>query len=428
MERRLFEPRSLKLVGAFVVFSLVWQPTTDWLVSSLIDDPEDIARALSLRWWVFLAAAALFLFIIVRQFVAEREQNFFRLKRLEAVVEAAGDAIYSSSPDGTITSWNRAAEVMYGYSREEAVGSGAQMLASSERHREEQWLLDSAARDQSVQGLETERMTKDGRQINVGISMSPIHDRDGNDIGSTIVSRDISEQRKVEDDLFESVERLQISKRHRELLLRQLVMAEEKERKRIASGIHDDPIQVMSSVAMTLDLMAHNAAYDEGLLDQSRTHVRGAIRRLRTLVFELSPPDLAETGLAPAIETFLRENSKDSGLPYEMDDWISVPISTEMSYLLYRVTQEAVRNVTKHADASLVRVVVESNDEGVSVRVVDDGKGFVTDAALSATHFGLKEMRDRLELAGGWLRYSSAPGAGTTVEFWAPPSRPLWVL
>src|SRR5688572_9866129 len=106
MERHFFEPRSLKLVGAFAVFSLSWQPTTDRLISSLITDPAGIARAHTLQWWVFLAAASLFLFVIVRQFVREREQNFFRLKRLEAVVEAAGDAIYSSSPDGTITSWN----------------------------------------------------------------------------------------------------------------------------------------------------------------------------------------------------------------------------------------------------------------------------------------------------------------------------------
>jgi PAS domain S-box-containing protein len=413
---------------AFVVFSLTWQPLTDLLISSVLVDPADIARTENLRWWAFLVTASLFLFVIVRQFLRERDRNLYSLKRLEAIVDSAGDAIYSSAPDGTITSWNRAAQIMYGYSRDEALGSRAHMLTGSERQGEEEWLQDSAARDESVRGLETERLTKDGRPINVGISMSPVHDRDGNDLGSTIVSRDISEQRKMEDDLFESVERLQISKRHRELLLRQLVMAEEKERKRIASGIHDDPIQVMSSVAMTLDLMSHNHAYDEDLLDRSRSQVRAAIRRLRTLVFELSPPDLAETGLAPALESFLRENSKDSGLSYQLDDWTSAPISTEMSYLLYRVAQEAVRNVTKHADASSIHVVVESNDEGVSVRVIDDGKGFSTNTIVPATHFGLKETRDRLELAGGWLRYSSAPGAGTTVEFWAPPSRPQWVL
>jgi PAS domain S-box-containing protein len=415
-------------VAVFAIFSLAWEPVTDRLTSSIVTDPGDIARVEDLRWWLFLLLGSLFVFVIVRQFMSERDQNYFRLKRLEAVVEAAGDAIYSSAPDGTITSWNRAAENMYGYSRAEALGSHAQMLAAGERHREEEWLLDSAARDESVHGLETERITKDGRAIKVGISMSPIHDRDGNDVGSTIVSRDISEQRKTEDDLFESVERLQLAKRHRELLLRQLVMAEEKERQRIASGIHDDPIQVMSSVAMTLDLMSHKQSYDAELLDRSRSQVRGAIRRLRTLVFELSPPDLAETGLTPAIEGFLKQNRKNSGLPYEIEDWVTTPISTEMCYLLYRVTQEAVRNVTKHAEASLVRVVVESNDEGVSVRVIDDGKGFATDSTAGATSFGLREMRDRLELAGGWLRYSSSPGSGTTVESWTPPARPEWVL
>ena len=346
--------------------------------------------------------------------------DLVRLQQLEEVVEAAGEAIYSRSLDGIITTWNRAAETMYGYSKEEAIGSHMNILVPDDRCNEAQWILESAARGENIRGLETERVTKGGILITVGLSMSPIHDAKGAVVGAVAVARDTSEQHQTEDELFDSVESLQISRRRSDLLLHKLVLAEEKERSRIAAGIHDDPLQVMSSVAMTLDLMLERGEPSMEIVNRSRSLVRDATRRLRSLVFELSPPDLERTGLVAALESFLKESGTEAGFSYEIEDWTSTPIPQEMGYLSYRVAQEGVRNIRKHAKASMVRAAIESNDEGVTIRIEDDGIGFSPTEAIPTSHFGLRDMRDRVELAGGWLRHTSAPGQGTTVEFWMP--------
>lgn len=357
---------------------------------------------------------------VFRRLLRGTDQDLARLRLLEEVIEAAGEAIYSRDLDGTITTWNRAAELLYGYPRAEAIGSDMQRLFPADRRNEAQWLLEAAARGESIRGLETERVTKGGILITVGLSMSPIRDAKGVLVGAVAVTRDTSEQHQTEDELFDSVESLQISRRRSDLLLRKLVLAEEKERSRIASGIHDDPLQVMSSVAMTLDLMTERGEPSMEIVNRSRSLVRDATRRLRSLVFELSPPDLERTGLVAAVKSFLQESGTEAGFSYEIEDWTSTPIPQEMGYLSYRVAQESIRNVRKHAKASLVRAAIESNDEGVTIRIEDDGIGFWAVNATAPTHFGLRDMRNRVELAGGWLRHTSAPGEGTTVEFWMP--------
>jgi signal transduction histidine kinase len=148
-----------------------------------------------------------------------------------------------------------------------------------------------------------------------------------------------------------------------------------------------------------------------------------ANKRLRRLLFELRPPALDEAGLAAALEFFLTDAFSHNGFDWRVDNRLTSEPSPEVRAILYRVALEALTNVRKHAHARLVEVALERRGVGVGVRVRDDGDGFdlpAPDATPSHGHIGLLSMRERAEAAGGVFSLTSAPGAGTTVEFWMP--------
>jgi signal transduction histidine kinase len=136
----------------------------------------------------------------------------------------------------------------------------------------------------------------------------------------------------------------------------------------------------------------------------------------------LRPSSLDREGLAAALSIYLEHTAKDTGWVVDVSDRLIASPAPDMAALLYRIAQEAIVNARKHASATSVRVEVGNAADGVIVRVVDDGVGFVPDlaAAPEPGHLGVSTMVERAELAGGWVRVMSAPGAGTTVECWLP--------
>jgi signal transduction histidine kinase len=141
---------------------------------------------------------------------------------------------------------------------------------------------------------------------------------------------------------------------------------------------------------------------------------------MRSLVFDLRPPALDWAGVASALRLYLDETKERFGLGYQLDSRLTDEPPLEVRLIAYRIAQEAITNVVKHAGASTVEVALGARDGGVHVTVRDDGCGVTS--APSARSFGLAAMRERAESAGGWWRIDSAPGAGTSVEFWLPAS------
>jgi signal transduction histidine kinase len=146
--------------------------------------------------------------------------------------------------------------------------------------------------------------------------------------------------------------------------------------------------------------------------------------RMRGLVFDLRPPALDWAGVASALRLYLEETEEQFGLHYRLESRLEQEPPGEVRVIAYRIAQEAITNVRKHANASVVHVSVSGRDGGVHVTVRDDGKGAPTPGSAGAApgprSFGLASMRERAEMAGGWWRLESEPGAGTTVEFWLP--------
>jgi signal transduction histidine kinase len=226
--------------------------------------------------------------------------------------------------------------------------------------------------------------------------------------------------------LRESLDRLRVLSAQRERLLRQLVTAQEEERRRVAADIHDDTIQTMVALGLRVELARRKAADPElrAELDRTLETVRAATRGLRELLFRLHPAVLDRDGLQAALRAEVgRRDDEDAAQPVvELTGSLRAEPGIETRTTLFRIAQEAIGNARRHAGAAHITVHVGDADGGIELRVTDDGRGMDPGLARHPRHghLGLVAMRERAELAGGRFALSSAPGAGTTVEVWLP--------
>ncbi len=229
------------------------------------------------------------------------------------------------------------------------------------------------------------------------------------------------ERARVQAQLRLSVGELRKSAEDRSRLLAHVVQAQEEERRRIADDIHDDSVQVMTAVALRLATLRRRlgeAALDPLVLNLEHD-VRQAITRLRHLMFMLRPPALEAHGVGAALQAFLAQIADEAGLEYSLDDRLRREPEPDARTVVYRIAQEAVSNVCKHAQASRIDVTLSEHDGGVMVEIADDGGGFDASGPQPAPpgHLGLLVMRERAEQSAGWFSVESRPGVGTTVRY-----------
>jgi PAS domain S-box-containing protein len=344
--------------------------------------------------------------------IAEREHA---QGLLAAIVESSDDAIIGKDLEGTIETWNLGAERMYGYSAEEVVGRSIALLVPPYMPDDLPGILDRLRRGEEVEQYATNRMRKDEVVLDVVLKIAAIRDAEGQLVGTSSIARDVT-RLKAQDEL---------EREH--ALLAHLVHAGEEERGRIAAGIHDDSIQAITAAGMRLQILRRSLDDPKQLqlLEELEKTIQLSIGRLRHLLFELRPPELDTTGLAAALELYLSETQNEGPTHHVLEDRLSARPPAEACTILYRIAQEVLANVRKHAEAANAKVVLEDRDEGYAIRVSDDGIGFDPgDLKPVPGHLGLAAMQERAALAGGWLRIHSAPGEGATVEVWIP-KRPV---
>lgn len=215
---------------------------------------------------------------------------------------------------------------------------------------------------------------------------------------------------------------LQAADQQRRRLRAYVLRAEEEERRRIAAYVHDDTLQVMAAAAMQVGELRRALAgsVTAEKLQELEGIVQAAISRLRSLLFNLRPPPLDRDGLRETLHRYLAERFDDAGIAYELTDDLDGEPPLETSVVAFRIAQEAITNVAKHARASSVTVALRRHQQGLRVHITDDGRGFADDGRIGRNRAGLQAMEERAELFGGRLWVRSAPGAGTTVEFWIP--------
>jgi signal transduction histidine kinase len=240
-----------------------------------------------------------------------------------------------------------------------------------------------------------------------------------------LARRSSERQKRALHRALQAIEELEGERRR---LAADLVDAEEKERNRIAAEVHDDSLQVLSALDIRLQTMLRGEKDEERReqLDSAHEILRLASERLRNLVFDLRPPELERVGLSAVLRASLERLSAESGIEVELHDELETPPPSDGGIVVYRITQEALANVRKHARATRAVVTLVQQDGGCLVQIRDDGRGFdpAESAGEGSKHFGLTVMRERAETVGGWIRVESLLGEGTVVEAWVPGPRP----
>ena len=203
--------------------------------------------------------------------------------------------------------------------------------------------------------------------------------------------------------------------------VRRVVSAQEAERRRLALELHDETGQALTSIL--LGLKAIGAAKTKEEAEQAEAEVRTlvvqALQDVRALAVEVRPSALDDFGLGSAVERLAQTFQERSGIETTTQTTLEERLPPEVETVLYRVVQEALSNVVKHAGADHVSIVVGQRDGRVVATIDDDGRGFAeTDVREDA--LGLVGMRERLALVGGTLEIESTPGAGTTVAAQVP--------
>ena len=382
--------------------------------------------------------------------ITERLRSDQVRAQLAAIVDSSDDAIVSKTLDGVITSWNRGAERLFGYSAAEAVGQHIFLIIPDDRRTEEEGVLARLRRGERIDHFETVRQAKDGHRISISLSVSPITDAKGTIIGASKVGRDITERvlaqaalRRAHEELEERVrertaelsrvnatlhveiaERLRIEEQRAQLFTR-LVLAQEDERRRLARELHDQLGQQMTALRLTLETLK--------ALSEERPELRAQVEALQELtmqldqdiafrVWELTPALLEGVGVAAALTEYAGNWSKRFGILAEVH--MTRPndsrLAPETETTIYRFAQEALNNIAKHSRADRVDVVLEHTSEYVSLIVEDNGIGFTPSEVETGGGFGLIGMRERAALAGADFQIESAPGSGTTVILRVP--------
>ncbi len=325
------------------------------------------------------------------------------------------DAVLVIDPAGRILDWNQGASDLFGWSAWEVVGRPA-----NEAFGAEWWALQPDVVAEVEAGRtwrgEIDWRRPDGSNVIVSATMVGAEGTCGGRL-YVATGHDVTELRTAYRELHAlHVQRTQ--------LVDQVVHAEDRERQQIARDVHDDPIQVMTGLQMRLSVLRRHV--DDARVAQEvatlEDIVTECIVRMRNLVFELHPRSLgAEEGLAVTLRDMIHNAGEMTGARTRLTYDVDIEPDELVKAVIYRVVLEAVANVRKHARASELEIGVQRRDDGLLVRVRDDGDGFdASDAGDDPGHIGLSSMTERAESAGGWLRLESQPGAGTTVEMWLP--------
>jgi PAS domain S-box-containing protein len=342
-------------------------------------------------------------------------------EELSAIVAYSDDAILSKGLDGTIRSWNAAAERLYGYTAAEAVGKSIALIVPDELASEIGEILGEIAANRRVEHFETTRRRKDGSLIEVSLSVSPVRDRSGRVVAASVIARDVGGRRALEAALKES-------ERRRLEILASMLRAEEAERSRIATELHDDTVQVMTASLFALDrvaLIARRAENDqiESAVTVTRATLEEATARARRLMFELRPAILHEQGLVAAVSVIADQTRRETGARTAVRGSAG-RYGHAVEELAYRSIQEALSNVRKHAGATEVEIHLLDDGETLHCEIADDGRGFdtktVRDRPGAAVHAGLDTMTERVRAAGGETTVDTAPGKGTRVRMRIP--------
>jgi PAS domain S-box-containing protein len=330
-------------------------------------------------------------------------------ERYRELFENANDAIYVHDLSGRYVSLNRAAEKLSGYSRDEIIGKHFSNFVAP---KDLKHVRKNLCKKLDVEGettYEIDLVTKDRRRVPVEVVSRLIYEN-GQPVGVQGTARDMTERKRAQEAL--------------QIYSRRLIEAQEAERQNLARELHDEIGQVLTAVRINLQTV-QNAFPTEACLprvEESIVIVDEALARIGELSLELRPSLLDDLGLAAALRWYVDRYGQRTGIVAEVLNGFEERgrLPRDLETECFRIAQEALTNVARHAQATRVSVQVEGDQEKLVLTITDNGTGFDTDnlltTASSASTLGLRGMKERALAMNGHIEIESSPGKGTHIR------------
>jgi len=342
--------------------------------------------------------------------IAQRKQTQDLYKTL---LHAAPDPIVTVGRDGKIVVVNKQVERVFGYGPEELIGQSVEILLpehlrGAHVHQRSDYFGNAQVRPMGL-GLELVARCKDGRDLPVEISLSPVQTTEGALVIAMI--RDITERKQAEESLYR--------------LSARLISAQEEERSRIARELHDDFNQRLALLAIDLERFRDGPPdSQESLLDGLASVLRQTKELssdIHRLSHQLHPSILDHLGLVAATRSLCKEISDQHAIHIELvHHGVPRSLPGDVALCLYRIVQEALRNVIKHSGAESARVEITGTADRLELQISDDGTGFDPESARTRRGLGLLSMRERLRLVNGRISFMRIEPTGTRIEVRLP--------
>ena len=330
---------------------------------------------------------------------------------LASIVETSHDSIITIDLDMEITSWNKAAERLYGYPAEEAIGSKLTTLTLPKDFQKLLEKIEKIKESKTVEMFESERVGKDKAHMILEVVVSPVNDESGKLVGISTIARDLTARRVAEKAMREKDN------------LQRLIIAQEDERSRISRDLHDELGQQLTALRFAIQRAKSACEDGESNLEAVSDIAESIDKSLDFLAWELRPALLANAGLASAVRNYAAQWSHHSGVETEIiaTGLSAARFAPNVETNLYRIVQEALNNTHKHANAGRMEILLEQTEGGIVLTIVDDGRGFNLKSKKNQLKgLGLTGMKERASLIGGTLEFQSAAGKGTTVRVRLP--------
>jgi PAS domain S-box-containing protein len=325
--------------------------------------------------------------------------------RLIATLNTAVEAVIAVSPPNRVEFVNSAAEKMFGYTAAEMIDHDIGRFIPAAYQRES--LTHAASLTPPTAPRETAGRRKDGSTFAIELAINEVITADRRYL--TYFVLDLTERKRSEEMTRE--------------FSRRLLRAQEAERARLARELHDDITQRLARLAIDTSRLIYEK--DKAARDKTTTELREELGRLsedvHSLAYRLHPSLLERLGLVEALRSECQRFSRQEPIKVSTRlDEIGEPIPADVALCIFRVAQEALRNVARHAHAKTVDVSLRPSNGGLWLAIRDTGAGFRYGSEIQRNGLGLSSMRERVRLIGGHLKVVSEPGGGTTVSAWAP--------
>ncbi|MDH5563198.1 MAG: PAS domain S-box protein [Nitrospirota bacterium] len=363
--------------------------------------------------------------------VRERQQTEVALRdsqeQLYSVVQSTDEGIISLNGQGEVVLWNKGAETLFGFSRDEMQGQTLERIIPERFRLAHQAGIKRASQagGKTVEGemFELMGLRRDGSEFPLELSLGYWHKNA--EIFFTGIVRDITARKQAEQVIWERESELQQSQEELRALGAQLVSAQEDERRRLSRELHDDMNQRLAMVAIHIQSVQGSLPESDPMqetLQQLYEEVSLLSDNVRRLAHQLHPSILDDLGLVVALGSFINDFSQwdHISVTFQPKDVPGI-LPQDVALCVYRVIQECLRNVAKHAQADGVIVELAGVETGLQLVIQDNGKGFTPEAVRSGTHgLGLIGMKERVRVVQGNFDVKASKGKGTTITVWIP--------